>query len=330
MTRQWAKVAQTYARPNFTRSLRQLFVTLVLMAGLWLTTILLVRNGVWPALLLTIPAAGLLVRLFMIQHDCGHRSFFRSAKLNDLVGRFLGVLTLTPYEQWRRAHATHHATSGNLTRRGIGDLDLLTVEEYRALPRLKRFLYRAYRNPLVLFSFGPVYLFVIKHRIPWRVAEKGRMPMASVMWTNVGIAAVLGLAVVVFGWKAVLLTQGPITLLASAIGMWLFYVQHQFENAHWREEKNWSFEDAALRGSSYYHLPRILNWFTADIGVHHIHHLCGRIPNYELRRCMRENPEMSAETPRLTLLQSLKCARLALWDEARDRLISFREAAVAA
>ncbi|MGH6948820.1 MAG: fatty acid desaturase, partial [Kiloniellales bacterium] len=258
----------------------------------------------------------------MIQHDCGHGSFFKSRALNDLVGRAIGVLTLTPYDHWRQAHAIHHATSGNLSRRGVGDVELLTVREYLSLSPWRRLVYRLYRHPLVLFGLGPVYMFVVKHRFPLPSLPKRRRAIVSVLGTNLAIAAVMTLGMLLFGVTDVLLVQAPITILAASIGVWLFYVQHQFDRTYWERDGAWSFEEAALQGSSFYDLPGVLRWFTADIGLHHIHHLCSRIPNYRLRECIAEHPALRAFS-RLTLWQSLKCLRLTLWDEGEKRLVGF-------
>jgi len=280
--------------------------------------------GYWATLLLAVPAAGLLVRMFMIQHDCGHGSFFRSRWVNDLVGRVIGVFTLTPYDHWRSAHAHHHATSGNLDRRGIGDIDVLTVDEYQALSKWQRVRYRLYRNPLLFFGIGPTYLFVIKQRFPFRSRPEGGRSIASVVFTNLAIAAVFGLAMYLLGVADILMVQIPITLLASSIGVWLFFVQHQFAHTYWERQTEWSFQDASLHGSSYYDLPKVLRWFTADIGIHHVHHLCSKIPNYRLRECVDANPGL-ADVRKLTLWESLKCMRLTLWDEHAKRLIGFRD-----
>lgn len=293
------------------------------LAVLWALMAWSLDYGYWITLLLAVPTAGLVVRLFMIQHDCGHGAFFRSRRLNDMLGRVIGVFTLTPYEHWRKAHAIHHATSGNLSRRGVGDVDLLTVREYLALSRWKRLGYRLYRNPIVFFGIGPTYLFVLKHRLPLPMLRGGRRSLFSVLWTNLAIAAVIALAMTLFGVAEFLLVQIPVTMLASSIGVWLFFIQHQYEHTYWEADGNWSFHEAALRGSSHYDLPGILRWFTANIGIHHVHHLCSRIPNYRLRECLRDNPALR-DVGRLTLFESLKCVRLTLWDEESKRLVGFR------
>jgi omega-6 fatty acid desaturase (delta-12 desaturase) len=297
------------------------------MAGLWLAMALLVDDAYWVTLLLSVPTALLLVRLFMIQHDCGHRSFFRSTWLNEWVGHAIGILTLTPHSYWRHAHNIHHATSGDLDRRGMGDITMLTVREYMALPRLKRFTYRAYRNPLTVLGIGPIYLFVIKLRLPLdlllrRRPGQRRDVLASVMMTNLAIAALLVGLGLWLGFVEMLMLQAPIILLSSAAGVWLFYVQHQFEHAYWRRNEEWNFHDAAIEGSSYYDLPQPLRWLTADIGIHHVHHLSSRIPNYRLRECLAHLPELPGVT-RLTLWDSMKCLRLALYDEEAGRMISW-------
>jgi omega-6 fatty acid desaturase (delta-12 desaturase) len=278
----------------------------------------------WISLLLALPGSGFLVRLFMIQHDCGHGAFFRHRLANDWVGRVLGVLTLTPYDYWRRTHAIHHACSGHLDRRGIGDVDTLTVREYLALSLLGRLRYRAYRHPLIMFGLGPAYLFILQQRLPVGMLRDGWQPWLSTMANNVAIAAVAGGLIWCIGIKPFLLVHLPIVLLGGSIGVWLFYVQHQFETTYWARNGDWSFQTAALNGSSHYDLPVVLRWFTANIGLHHIHHLSSRIPYYRLMQVLRDYPELQG-TSRVTLLQGFRCVRLALWDEGRRRLISFRD-----
>ncbi len=288
--------------------------------------VLTVHNAYWLTLLLSLPTSAFLVRLFMIQHDCGHRSFFRSRWLNDLLGHAIGMLTLTPHGYWRRAHNIHHATSGNLDKRGIGDMHLLTVREYLALSGWKRLAYRLYRNPLTLFGFGPLYLFVIKFRLPLDMLRRQRAALPSVIATNVVIiAAIIGLGLWL-GFTEALMVQGPIVVMSSMAGVWLFYIQHQFEHTYWRRTEKWDSDKAAMQGSSFYDLPRILSWLTADIGIHHIHHLSSRIPNYRLRECLRQNAELQ-DVDRITLRDSLRCVFLALWDEGTDRLVSFKSLA---
>jgi omega-6 fatty acid desaturase (delta-12 desaturase) len=273
---------------------------------------------------LLLPAAGLVVRMFMIQHDCGHGSFFPNRRGNDWTGRVIGVLTLTPYDHWRRSHAIHHASAGNLDRRGIGDIDTLTVREYLARSRWGRLGYRLYRHPAVMFGLGPIYLFVLQSRLPLGFMRKGWGPWLSTMMTNLAIAVMAGLLIWGVGIWPFLLIHLPVVLLAAAAGVWLFYVQHQFEGTHWSGDETWNVHEAALHGSSHYDLPLVLRWFTANIGMHHVHHLSSRIPYYRLPEVLRDYPELR-DVGRLTLWQSLGCVGLTLWDERQGRLISFRE-----
>lgn len=281
-----------------------------------------VDDARWLTLLLSLPTAAFLVRLFMIQHDCGHRSFFRSARLNDLLGHAIGVLTLTPHGYWRRAHNLHHATSGDLDRRGIGDFHVLTVREYLSLPRWRRVVYRIYRHPAVFLGIGPLYVFVIKYRLPLDLLRRYPGALVSVMATNLSILGLMAGLVLWLGVAEALVVQAPIVILSSAGGVWLFYVQHQFEQTCWTTTDRWDFHHAAIYGSSYYDLPQPLRWLTADIGIHHIHHLSSRIPNYRLHECLADHAELR-EIGRVTLRESLRCVRLALWDESARRLVRF-------
>jgi len=306
------------------RSILEILITVVPLVVLWTLMWLALDIGYGVYLLLALPAAGFLVRLFMIQHDCGHGAFFRHRLANDWVGRVIGVLTLTPYDFWKRTHAMHHATSGNLERRGMGDIDTLTVDEYLSLSRWGRLRYRIYRHPAVMFGIGPAYLFLIQNRLPVGMMRTSWQPWVSTMATNGAIALAAAAMIWLIGIKAFLLVHLPITLIAASIGVWLFYVQHQFEHTVWDRDQNWNVHDAALHGSSYYDLPGFLHWFTANIGVHHVHHLCSRIPYYRLPAALNAHPAL-ANVSRLTLLESLFCVRLRLWDEGGRKLISFRE-----
>jgi acyl-lipid omega-6 desaturase (Delta-12 desaturase) len=324
--RSWTRLLARYREPSHTRSAIEIAITLLPFAGLWLLSLAAVHFGYWElSLLLAVPGAAFLVRLFMIQHDCGHGSFFRNRLANDWVGRVIGVLTLTPYDFWRSTHAAHHAHSGNLDRRGMGDIDTLTVREYMALSRLGRLRYRAYRHPLVMFGLGPAYLFLLQHRLPVGMMRGGWAPWLSTMGTNAAIAAAAASVIWFIGIGPFLLIHLPVTVIGASIGVWLFYVQHQFEDTFWIQERGWNQHEAALHGSSHYDLPAVLRWFTANIGVHHVHHLCSRIPYYRLPRVLRDHPQL-AEVGRLTLGDSFRCVRLVLWDENRRRLVSFREA----
>jgi omega-6 fatty acid desaturase (delta-12 desaturase) len=323
--RSWTRTLARYRQPSNTRGLVEIAITFVPLAALWATIWLALDPTHWFSLLLTVPAAGFVVRLFMIQHDCGHGSFFRHRAANDWVGRVIGVLTLTPYDFWQRTHAMHHAGSGNLDRRGYGDIDTLTVREYQALPFWGRLRYRLYRHPAVMFGIGPAYLFLVRHRLPIGLMRDGWRPWLSTMATNFAIAMVAATLIWLIGVKAFLLVHLPIIMIAASAGVWLFYVQHQFEQTTWERDAGWDLHHAALRGSSYYDLPAILRWFTANIGVHHVHHLCSRIPYYRLPRVLRDHPELR-DIGRLTIPQSLRCVRLVLWDETERRLVSFRHA----
>jgi omega-6 fatty acid desaturase (delta-12 desaturase) len=327
--RHWGTLLAPYRESSPGRSLAELIVTVVPFVAFWLAMLLSLRYSYWLCLLLAVPASGFLVRLFMIQHDCGHGSFFRWRRANDWLGRMIGVLTLTPYGYWRRTHAMHHATSGNLDRRGTGDIGTLTVREYQSRPTWRRALYRLKRHPIVMFGLGPFFLFVLKHRLPLRLMRAGKEPWLSAMTTNLAILALAGLAVAVVGLGDFLLVQAPITLLASSAGLWLFYVQHQFEESYWAWNPDWSLHAGALHGSSHYDLPPVLRWFTANVGIHHVHHLCSRIPYYRLGEALRDHPELRAVS-RLTLNESFRCLRLALWDEDQQRLVAFREARASA
>ncbi|HSM28135.1 MAG TPA: fatty acid desaturase [Thioalkalivibrio sp.] len=314
-----------YREPRLARSVFELVITVIPFGLFWFLTWASVNAGYWLGLLLAVPAAGFLVRLFMIQHDCGHGSFFPSRRANDWVGRALGVLTLTPYDLWRHTHALHHAHSGNLDRAGEGSIDTLSVREYQALSPGRRLLYRLYRHPLVLFGLGPVYLFMMQNRLPVGFMRAGWMPWLSTMGTNAAIVLLATAMISLVGAGTFLVVHLPIAILAGAIGVWLFYVQHQFENTRWAHDDEWTFHETALYGSSYYDLPALLRWLTANIGVHHVHHLASRIPFYRLPEVLRDHPQLK-EISRITLRQSLGCVRLALWDEERQRLVAFGRA----
>ena len=313
-----------YQRPSHRRSVLEILITALPLAALWIAALYAVRHGWWWGVLLTLPAAGFLVRLFMIQHDCGHAAFFRSPRANAWTGRVIGVLTATPYEYWRRTHAIHHATSGNLDRRTLGAVETLTVEEYRARSWLQRAGYRLYRNPLVMFGLGPVYMFVLQHRAPVGLMKESRAWL-SVLGNNLGLALLITPQVLLAGPTAFLAVHLPIIVLAASIGVWLFYVQHQFEGSWWARGESWTAHEAAFHGASHLHLPPVLRWFTANIGAHHVHHAGSRIPFYRLPQVMNDHPQLKAMS-RITVKDGLKAMRLSLWDEAGGRLVSFREA----
>jgi len=320
----WRRRLTVYQRPNDWRSLFELAVTVLPLGLAWFAMLIALHFHLyWLYGFLLFPAAGFLLRLFMIQHDCGHGAFFSNTAANHWVGRVAGVLTLTPYDHWRRSHAIHHATSSNLDRRGTGDITTLTSGEYRARSGWGRLTYRLYRHPAIMFGLGPAYVFFLENRLPVGSMRKGWMPWASTTSTNLGIAACTGLTIWVFGVQALVMTYVATALIAAAAGVWLFFVQHQFDPAHWVRDESWNASQAAL-GSSYYALPAPLSWLTGNIGVHHVHHLSSRIPYYRLPEVLRDYPSLRGLN-RVNLVQSLGCPRLALWDEARQRLVSFKD-----
>ncbi|MCB9703717.1 MAG: fatty acid desaturase [Myxococcales bacterium] len=313
-------------RPDTGRALRQLGFTLSVFTALWLAMLAALQVSFLLTLLLAIPAGVFLLRLFIIQHDCGHGSFTPSKRLNQVIGRALGVLTFTPYDYWKQTHAIHHATSGNLDRRGYGDITTLTVAEYEALSPRARFGYRFYRHPLTLLVVGPAYQFLVKHRLPLDAPKHWRDAWKSVWMTNLALAGLFALAALTIGIGDYLMVQIPLTLTASAMGIFLFYVQHQYEHAYWEHDKTWDFTSAGLEGSSFLDLPRPLHWLTGNISYHHIHHLASRVPNYELPRAFDEIDELR-EVPHLTLGDAFRSLRLRLWDEDRRVMITFGELA---
>jgi acyl-lipid omega-6 desaturase (Delta-12 desaturase) len=322
MNDRWDTRLAPFRRPSTARSVWQLVSTAALLAGAWTLMYFSLGVGYWLTLLLAVPAAFFLVRLFIVQHDCGHGSFFRSPRVADIVGSAIGVLTLTPYHYWKKAHAMHHATSGNLEHRGFGDIDTLTVDEYLALSAWGRFKYRMYRHPAVLFGVGAVLHFFVRHRLPTIVPRTWTRARWSIVWTDVALAAfVVGMGLLV-GFRQFLMVHIPLMTLSCSMGVWLFYVQHQFEPTYWEHDEQWAYNDAALVGSSYYRLPRLLQWATGNIGLHHVHHLSARIPNYRLQEALESIPELRRVTT-LTLRESLRCVRLVLWDERERKLVRF-------
>jgi len=265
------------------------------------------------------------VRLFIIQHDCGHSSYFKNRTSGDWVGRILGVFTVTPYDVWKRAHSIHHSTSGNLDRRELGDIDTITVTEFKALSRFGRFKYRFYRNPLILFLIGPSYIFLLTNRLPMGLMKAGAKYWVSALGTNAAILAILAVIVYMGGWMPLLLIFLPSTIMGATIGVWLFYVQHQFENTYWDRDENWNLHDAALHGSSHYILPEPLQWLTGNIGIHHVHHLSSTIPFHRLPEVLKAHPALR-DLNRYTAWESLSAFRLALWDKEQQRMVTFAEA----
>lgn len=307
------------------RALGELAITAAPLVAIWVAMWAALQISYVLALVLAVPAAAFLLRLFLIQHDCGHGAFFKSRRANDWVGRCIGVVTLSPYDFWRRTHAMHHAGTGNLDRRGIGDVDTLTVEEFRNRSRFGRLRYWLYRHPLVMFGIGPAFLFFLRYRLPLGLARDGWRPWLSTLGTNLAILALAVGLMFLIGIGPFLLIHLPVTLLAAAAGVWLFYVQHQFENTRWAAQEDWTFHEAALHGSSHLVMPGLLRWFSANIGMHHLHHLSSTIPFYRLPDALRSNPELESIN-RMSIRECLRCFRLTLWDERSQRLVSFREA----
>ena len=320
----WKRVTDPYKGADTARSVQQLIVTGTWFALLWATMLWSLDVSYALTLLLAVPTAGFVLRLFIIQHDCGHGSFFRSRRARDTVGFCIGVLTLIPYHYWRRTHAYHHSHSGDLDFRGFGDIDTLTVREYMGLSRLRRVAYRLYRNPVVLLGIGPTIQFLVKHRYPWDAPRSWRQAWASVWWTNACIVGVVILMSATVGLRSFLLVQGPVTLIACSVGVLLFYVQHQFEPTYWNEHDDWDFFDASLYGSSHLVLPKPLQWVTGSIGLHHVHHLSSLIPNYKLQTCMDASPELQRAN-RVRIADFPRLLRLSLWDERSRQLIRFAD-----
>lgn len=317
----WRQIVAKYQRPATWRGIWQVVNTLVPYAALWYLMFLSLSISYWLTVPLVLLTGGFLVRVFIIFHDCGHGSFFKSRLANDAVGILTGVLCLTPYYRWRWEHAVHHASAGDLDRRGTGDVWTLTVQEYLEASRWKRFAYRLARNPFILFVVAPLFLFVVIERIP--LPKAGLRERLSVYWTNLFLLILAAGMSWVFGLKAFLLLQLAVISIAGSAGVWLFYVQHQFEGVYWKRGAEWDYAAAALRGSSYYKLPRVLQWFSGNIGFHHIHHLSPRIPNYHLEKCHRSEPLFQTVKP-VTLLGSLKSFRFRLWDEQGGKMVGFR------
>ena len=319
-SKRWREVVARYQKPSVGRASWQVFNTLVPYVGAWVLMYFSVKVSWMLTLPLAVLAGGLLIRTFILFHDCCHGSFFKSQTANDALGQVTGLLTLTPYFHWRWEHSLHHATSSNLTRRGVGDIWTMTVKEYRESPIWKRLSYRIIRNPFTLFGVGPLVLFFFLHRFARPSAP--RRERLSVYFNTLGVSFMFAGLIWIFGIWEFLLIQTTILWVGGAAGIWLFYVQHQFEDTYWEEDDRWDFVSAAVLGSSYYKLPRILQWFSGNIGFHHIHHLSARIPNYHLERCHRSEP-LFQSVRAMTLQSSLKSLKLRLWDEDLRRLVGY-------
>ncbi|WBL14863.1 fatty acid desaturase [Sutcliffiella sp. NC1] len=317
------KEVAPFEKTDTKASVLQLINTIIPLIALWTIAYLTLSVSYWITLPIVILAAGFLVRTFIIFHDCCHQSFFNSRKANDIVGTITGILTHVPYRQWRYTHNVHHRTSSNLDERGTGDMWLLTVEEYAEAPWHQKFAYRAYRNPLVMLGLGPIAVFLIQYRFNRRGAKaKERM---NTYITNIGIFSLHGGIILFLGWEAFLLVQLPVALIAGLMGIWLFYVQHQFEDSYFEHDEEWSFVQAAVEGSSYYKLPKPLQWITGNIGFHHVHHLAPRVPNYMLEKVHNASEPLQKATT-ITLKTSLKSIRFRLWDEETKSFVTFGEA----
>jgi acyl-lipid omega-6 desaturase (Delta-12 desaturase) len=316
----WRQVVARYRTPDPWRSTWDVASSIIPYFTLWYLMYRSLAVSLWLTLALSILAAAFLMRIFVIFHDCGHGSLFKGRRVNHILGLITGFLTFTPYYDWRHDHAIHHATSGDLDRRGVGDVWTLTVLEYLALPPRQQWGYRVFRHPLVLFSLGPLFAFVINQRVPRRTSHK--LNLYSVYWTNIAISAIAIVMSLAIGLWAYLAIQLLVVEMAGAVGIWLFYVQHQFDGVRWVRHQDWDFFSAALTSASYYKLPRVLQWFTGNIGFHHVHHLSSRIPGYLLERCHDENAMFLNVKP-LTLRSSLKSLTLRLWDEEHHKLVGF-------
>ena len=316
----WQEIVAPYQQPKLSHSLWQVANTFIPYAIMLYLMYLSLGVSYWLTLLLSVPAGGLLTRIFILFHDCGHGSFFKSQRANNILGIICGLCVFTPYYQWRFEHAVHHATSGDLDRRGVGDIYTLTVREYLELSRWDRLKYRLYRSPVVMLGIGPWYTFLISQRFVNPISR--RRERLSVYFSNLAIVVILLVMWATIGVPAYLMIQLPVAFFAGLGGIWMFYIQHQFEGTYWAEHEEWDYATAALRGSSYFKLPKVLQWFTGNIGFHHIHHLSSRIPNYALQRCMMENPEFMDVTT-ITLWSSIQSLRLNLWDENQRQLVSF-------
>jgi omega-6 fatty acid desaturase (delta-12 desaturase) len=316
----WQKIVAKYAQPNVRRSLWEIANTFIPFFILWYLMYRSLELSYWVTLALAFPTAGMAMRIFIILHDCGHGSFFRSQRANNLLGAICGVFTFTPYLQWRHTHAIHHASHGDLDRRGVGDVKVMTVKEYLAAPWWHKLGYQIYRHWATMFFIAPFFVFVVKHR--FIEPNMGRRERNSVHYTNLALLAVIGGLSWLIGFQEFVLVHLPVLLISCTAGVWLFYIQHQFEDTYWEEHPEWDYAMASLYGSSYYRLPKVFQWFSGNIGLHHIHHLSPRIPNYNLQACFDENPLFHHVTI-ITFWESLSAIKLKLWDDESQKLVGF-------
>ncbi|OPA80140.1 fatty acid desaturase [Paenibacillus selenitireducens] len=311
-----------YEKSSIKTSIKQIVNTILPLFVLWYAAYLSLSVSYWLTIPLVILCSGFVIRTFIIFHDCCHQSFFKSRLANDILGTITGVITLVPYQQWKHSHSIHHATSSNLDKRGTGDMWVLTVDEYAAASRWKRIAYRTYRNPVVMLGLGPIFIFLITYRFNTRGAR--RKERMNTYLINVCIVALYALLSWAIGWQSFLLIQGPIFYVSAMLGIWLFYVQHQFEDSYFEKEEEWSYVQAAVEGSSYYKLPRVLQWLTGNIGFHHVHHLSPKVPNYNLEKAHNASPPLQQATT-ITIWTSLKSLKFRLWDERNKGFVSFKE-----
>ncbi|MFC5406036.1 fatty acid desaturase [Cohnella soli] len=316
------KSAAPFTQTNTRASIRQIANTLLPFIMLWIAAYASLSVSYWLTLPIAVAAAGFLIRTFIIFHDCCHQSFFKSRRANDFLGNLLGVVTHFPYEQWKNAHNIHHSTSGNLDKRGVGDMWVMTVDEYVAASTGRKLAYRFYRNPIVMLGLGPLFLFLVTYRMNREGAKKKERWNTHL--TTLAIVASYALIGLLIGWQSLLLVQGPIMLVAGMLGIWLFYVQHQFEDSYFEHEEHWDYVNAAVEGSSYYRLPRVLQWLTGNIGFHHVHHLNPKVPNYNLEKAHNAIPPLQKATT-IGIRTSLRSLRFRLWDERARTFIGFRE-----
>jgi omega-6 fatty acid desaturase (delta-12 desaturase) len=322
--KEWVPIVKQYQQSDSWHSTRQVLNSVIPFFGILVLMYYSLEISYWLTLALSVVNAGFITRIFIIQHDCGHNSFYDSMRANNIVGSIFGVITLTPYYLWRRNHAKHHATSGNLDSRGVGDVYTMTVSEYQEQSAWEQFKYRFYRHPLTLFIIGPIAIFFVSHRFALKTKKSEREERASVYWTNLALAVIIVGFGLLIGFKEFFIITIPMYLIAFSGGIYLFYVQHQFEDTYWRRKPNWDYFEAAMEGASYFKLPKLLQWFSGNIGFHHIHHLSPKIPNYLLEKAYKENDILRGSNT-LTLFSSLKSVNLRLWDEQRNKLISFKD-----